>query len=379
MKIATIHATAVNIPYRSPALMSAGVVDHSTRTIIEVETSSGIAGLGEASYAYAADVIETEFAPALIGLDPLDLAILRRHCLPDVLDYGTPLLKTRLAAWGGLDIAFWDILGKVAGLPVYQLLGGAAREYAPFAAYSYTAPEADSAPSVMAAIARDAIDSTGAKLFEFKVGVHSTRVDIETVRAVHQALDGRAQIAVDANLAMTYADARCFLREVAPLLENMEEPVSSFEQMERLAWDFNVGVSSHCTDIASVLRYPRIDVVPTLDACGGITGVRRLAQLVGGLGRRIWLRSHAEGGIGWAAIAHLGMSTPELIRPAQSLIDLITDDLILGERWLVRNGGVRAPTTPGLGVSLDRNALNECHARFRKLGEVAVFPAALHR
>jgi glucarate dehydratase len=376
MKITAIHATAVNIPYRSAALMSAGSVDHSTRTIIEVETDCGIVGLGDASYAYASEVIKREFAPMLLGLDPLDIAALKRCCLPDALDHGTPLLKARLAAWGGLDIAFWDILGKAAGLPVYQLLGGAIRAQAPFAAYAYTVADAADAPAAMAAIAREAIDRSGSSIFEFKVGVHSTRVDIETVVAVHQAVNGRAQIAVDANLGMTYSNARTFLREVSPLLENIEEPVDSFEQLERLGLDFNVGVSSHCADIPTALRYPRLDVVPTLDASGGITGVRRLAQTLGSLGRRVWLRSHAETGIGWAAAVHLGMSTLELLRPAQSLHDLIAEDLIVGEPWFVRNGGVKAARTPGLGVSLDREALKECHGRFQRMGEVAAFPAA---
>jgi glucarate dehydratase len=119
--------------------------------------------------------------------------------------------------------------------------------------------------------------------------------------------------------------------------------------------------------------------VPTLDACGGITGVRRLAQTLGPLGRRMWLRSHAEAGIGWAAIVHLGMSTLELERPAQSLIDLLTDDLVMGERWDVRDGGVRAPDLPGLGVILDRAAVQAAHELYLEHGQTLAFPPALTR
>src|ERR1700722_1007827 len=111
MKITAIHATPVNIPYRNPARMSAGTMEHSTRTIIEVQTDAGLTGLGDASYAFAAAVIEREFAPALVGLDPLAGTLLKRHCLPDHLDFGTPLLKARLAAWGGVAIARWDLPG----------------------------------------------------------------------------------------------------------------------------------------------------------------------------------------------------------------------------------------------------------------------------
>jgi glucarate dehydratase len=379
MKITAIRATPVNIPYRNPARMSAGTMEHSTRTIIEVQTDAGITGLGDASYAFAAEVIEREFAPALVGLDPLAGTQLKRHCLPDHLDFGTPLLKARFAAWGGLDIALWDLIGKTRGVPVYQLLGGSIRERAPFVCYAYSPPGADRAPDVMSEIARKAVDSSGAQIFEFKVGVHPLKVDIDTIIAVHTALAGKAEVAVDANMALSYDVAGYLLREVAPLLENIEEPVASLRQMEQLASDFNVRTSAHCTDLDAMMPYPHVDCVPTLDACGGITGVRQLAQALGEMGRRVWIRSHAESGIGWAAIVHLGMSTAELGRPAQSLMDLCAEDLISGDRWDVRGGGVCAPAAAGLGVSLDRAALDACHELYRELGEVQAFPPALRR
>jgi glucarate dehydratase len=134
MRITAIRATPVNVPYRAAALMSAGSNQYSTRTIIEVETDGDLIGLGDASYGYAACIIEREFAPALAGLDPrLGPEALKRYCLPDHLDFGTPLLKVRLAAWGGVDIALWDLLAQSEGVPLYQLLGGAVREQAEFA------------------------------------------------------------------------------------------------------------------------------------------------------------------------------------------------------------------------------------------------------
>jgi glucarate dehydratase len=379
MRISAIRATPVNIPYRDAAVMSAGLNDQSTRTIIEIEADVGLTGLGEASYAVAAGIIEREFAPALVGLEVRDIAGLRRYCLPDHLDFGTPLLKVRLAAWGGVDIALWDLLAKAAERPLYQQLGGAVRERAPFVAYSYSAPGADSAPATMAAIARRGVAKTGASIFEFKVGAHPAEVDIATIRAVYDAVKSTARVAIDANMTWTLTNAQGVLRETAALLENVEEPVESLREMQALASEFDVDVSAHCTELDAVLPYARLGVVPTLDACGGITGVRRLAQILGPIGRRVWLRSHAEAGIGWAAIVHLGMSTPELERPAQSLIDLITDDLVLGERWRVREGGVRAPDLPGLGVILDRTALQAAHELYLEHGETLAFPPALAR
>jgi glucarate dehydratase len=379
MRITSVRATPVNIPYLNPARMSVGTSEYSTRTIIEVRTDAGLTGLGDASYAYAAAVIEREFGPALEGLDPFTSPELKRYCLPDHLDFGTPLLKARLAAWGGIDIALWDLKAQAAGRPLYELLGGAIRERAPFVSYSYSPPNADRVPQVMVNIARQAIELSGSGIFEFKVGVHSLEADIETIMAVYETLVGKAQVAVDANMAFSYDGARALLREVGPLLENFEEPVPSLKQMQELASEFNVRTSAHCTDFDTIIAYPRVDVVPTLDACGGITGVRSLAQTLGAIGRRMWMRSHAESGIGWAAIVHLGMSMPELERSAQSLMDLCAEDLILGDRWDVRLGGVRAPPAVGLGVTLDRAAFEACHALYLEHGEVQAFAPALQR
>lgn len=373
-RIRDIRAIPVNIPYRSTPVMTCGAIAASTRTIIVVETTTGETGYGEASYAFPADVIAREFAPALIGLDALDHALLRRHCLPRHLDLGTPSLKMWLAVWGGLEIALWDLLGKRCGLPLYRLLGGACRPRAPFVAYSYAEPDPVRAVTAMVDRARRAIDESGAPIFEVKVGVHPIDLEIEMVCALHDALAGRARIAVDANMGLSLDDARKFAAATASFLENFEEPVASLADMERIGREYRLNVSTHAADIDLMRAYPGIrGIVPTLDACGGISAVRRLAEVCGALGRRLWLRSHAESGIGWAAMVHLGISLPGLDRPGQALIDSIADDLILGDPWLVRRGGVVPPETPGLGVEPDWEAIGRCHDAFLKDGEIQAF------
>ncbi|MBL8705240.1 MAG: hypothetical protein JNM30_10365 [Rhodospirillales bacterium] len=106
--------------------------------------------------------------------------------------------------------------------------------------------------------------------------------------------------------------------------------------------------------------YPEIDAVasdPPLH--GGIDGTLALMRAVACTGRGFWLRSTWELGIAWAVACHLGVSRGEITRAGQGLIDLVDDDLVLGEPWLVRNGGVAPPDRPGLGVALDRDALRE--------------------
>jgi len=373
-QIKRVRAIPVNLSYRSVPVMTCGAIPSSTRTIIEVEASNGMIGLGEASYATPATIIEREFASAILGLDASDHALVKRHCLPRHLDYGTPGLQMRLAAWGGLEIALWDLLGKFAGLPVYRLLGGACRAKAPFVAYSYGESESAGAIEKMVDRALHSVGESGASIFEFKVGVHSIDLEIEMVRSVHDALKGRARVAVDANMGWTAEEADRFLKASSTLLENIEEPVADLQDMERIARRFGVQVSTHCSNLDVMRQYPGIrGVVPTLDVCGGISATRRLADVYGALGRDVWLRSHAESGVGWAAMVHLGISVPNLHRPAQALVDLMTDDLVLGETWHVREGGVCPPDSPGLGVEADWAAIQRCHEAYLVEGEVQAF------
>ncbi|MGL6209260.1 MAG: hypothetical protein ACRC14_05445, partial [Paracoccaceae bacterium] len=134
MKIRTIRATPVLIPLEAPYVWSYGVLDGFTKCVVEVETTDGLVGIAEAPSASAARLIDG-FAPVLVGLDPLDIAGLERRVLPSmpaahsVTDYGLR------AAWGALEIALWDLRGKLWGQPVANLLGGVHRTRIPFTDY----------------------------------------------------------------------------------------------------------------------------------------------------------------------------------------------------------------------------------------------------
>ena len=377
IRITDVRATPVSVPLKRIALMSAGAVQHTSRTIIEVETDNGIIGLGETAYGEISRIV-SRFRESILGLNPCEIGTVRRHCLPEHLDQGTPLLKLRLAAWGGIEIALWDILGKALGMPLFRLLGGPVRAKALFVAYAYTTENPAEAPDFMASLADELVSQSGASLFEFKVGHHPVEVDVEVVRRVKSALGGRAGIAIDANRGWTLDQARAFLRGIGPgVLQNLEEPTPSLLEAERLCVEFGVPMSTHVTDLDVLAHYPRVEgVVPTLDVVGGIGAVRRLCAVLPALGHRCWLRSHMELGIGWAAMVHLGMAFPELDRPGQALINTLESDLTLGPVWHVRDGGVTPPERPGLGVELDYDAVVKYADYYKEVGECELWAPA---
>ncbi|MBN8902249.1 MAG: hypothetical protein J0H57_14555, partial [Rhodospirillales bacterium] len=126
MKIAAIETFHLRWdPADTPARYSA---------FVRVRTDTGLTGLGEASPMLGGraslGMIRHEIAPLLRGCDPLDHAVLLDQAMHTLVKLGPEgALSGALAA---LDIALWDIKGKLTGLPIYKLIGGAWRTALPF-------------------------------------------------------------------------------------------------------------------------------------------------------------------------------------------------------------------------------------------------------
>ena len=362
MRIRSVRATPV--PVTRTGTMARAKRTHVSRTIVEITADDGTVGLGETRGEWSAPIINERFQPELIRLPVADRRAGRAACLPAYVDYGFPEQRMDINAFAAVELALWDLAGKRAGAPLFRLLGGPVRDRAPFGAYAYTVDldegyaEAD-VPAVMADIAAEEVAKAGARMFEFKVGVHATACEVATVNAVRSAVGPEVELAIDANMGFDIEGARRFIDGVAAArLANFEEPVARLADIARLRRESGLQMSTHCTDLDALKPYPEIDsVVSDLHLQGGIDGTLDLIAGVRATGRRFWLRSAWELGISWAAMCHLGLALPELDRPAQALINWVADDLVRGETWLVRDGGVRPPEAPGLGVELDRAAL----------------------
>jgi cis-L-3-hydroxyproline dehydratase len=166
-------------------------------TVVAIETDAGITGYAECcplgsaylpAYAHGVRAGLEEIGPKVIGLDPTDLDVLNRHM--DAVLRGHRYVKAPI------DIACWDILGKVTGLPVYKLLGGAAQEkVALYRAISQEAPE-EMARKITG------YKAEGYTKFQLKVGGNAD-VDILRIRQTRKILaDGDILIA-DANTGWT--------------------------------------------------------------------------------------------------------------------------------------------------------------------------------
>src|SRR6266849_695134 len=123
MKIAAIRTIALSCKVDPPYASAAGVQSRRGGLIVEVETDDGIVGIGESGLGggATATVIEKDLAPLLIGQDPLLIEGLWQKMFARTRQYGRRGVV--MQAISGVDIALWDIAGKVARLPVYRLFG----------------------------------------------------------------------------------------------------------------------------------------------------------------------------------------------------------------------------------------------------------------
>lgn len=206
MKITAIRATPVNIPLEAPYLWSYGSLGGFTKTIVEVETSDGIVGLGEGpSHANVATILNG-FAPKLIGRDPIDIQGAEEVCLPSWRGVGT--IDVELAsvrAFGAVDMALWDIRGKVWGQPLCMLLGGAHRKQVAFADYFAFRERLDgvggeATPEAVVDYCLKLNADCGTTMFEGKLSTSDPKPSVRIVELLRRALPD-AVIRIDSNKA----------------------------------------------------------------------------------------------------------------------------------------------------------------------------------
>ena len=376
MKIRTIRATPVNIPFRAPYRFSYGSIASLTKTVIELETDDGVVGLGEcADGNRAADIVA--MVDRLIGCDLRDVSGAERRCVPGMryTPWGNVVAARR--AFGGIEMAMWDARGKTEGVPLHLLLGGAIRMEIPHTEYfSFRLPgnsePGEATSSDVAAYCARMIERHGSSVFEGKVGTASLEEEVQMVRSVRAAIGDR-ELRLDANGAWTVPTAREAIRRLLPFdVTWLEEPCETYEEMAALRTDFSVSFSAHAIDLAKAvdLRCPDA-IVTNVNELGGISRtagfVRACEQF------NIGFRFHSgETGVASAAYLQLTAALEHVRGGSQALFHWYADDVIDGGPMTLAVGLTPVPEVAGRVVTLDARALKRCHERFLQEG---VFPS----
>ena len=361
MKITSIETIPVSVPIEPSRAIRGGRGAHteSPFLILKIVTDEGIYGLGEVSctagwsgedQVTAAHLIRTYLEPMLIGEDPTRI------------EHLTGKIRTKIAnnpfTKSGIEMALWDILGKVAGLPVYRLLGGAVRDFVP-TKFSISGQPPEIAPEIAAWAA-----GLGFTTMKVKVGIEPEG-DIARVRAVRAAIGSKIRLGVDANGGWSVTQAI----QTIPRLKEFdiyfaEQPVPPTD----VTWlaevraavglpvmaDESVNIAQ---DAMAIARARAADVLSVYAGKGGGIGpARKIAAVAEAAGLVCTVGSNLELGIASAAMIHLAMATPSIAAeqyPCDILGPFFYEGDVIAEPLPITAGTARPFDRPGLGVELD--------------------------
>ncbi|MFZ4812535.1 MAG: mandelate racemase/muconate lactonizing enzyme family protein [Ilumatobacteraceae bacterium] len=370
--IAEIRATPINVPMVAPYRFAFGALASFTTTIVEVVDSDGVVGLGETPHGDLSATVH-RLGARVRGLSVDALNEAERRC---VARTGFSLwddAASERRAFGGIEMALWDIRAQRAGVPLVDLLGGRVRDTVAFTEYFAARVGRDESPAEIIDRCVTLAADFDVPWFEGKLGVFDVEAEMTMLTDLVDALGPGRVLRVDANGAYTVPTARMVCRRLADLgIGWLEDPCRTLDETQRLRDDgVASSFSTHQVDLARAARHGVPDAF-CIDATemGGLRRTQDFLRACAAIGTDFWCYS-GDGGVMTAAYLHLTASEPSMIRPHQSLFRFTADVVVEQGHLAPRNGVVPVPDTPGLGVTLDRTALARLHERFRSEGAMA--------
>jgi L-alanine-DL-glutamate epimerase-like enolase superfamily enzyme len=359
VRITAVEAIPFAVPYRRPARFASGQVDTAENVLVRVHTDAGVVGSAEAQprpYTYGetqasiVSLVRDVLAPRVVGLDPFAVELIHARCAT---------IAGNQVARASIDLAAWDAVGRLLGVPCSRLLGGFAADVPAAHMLSFDEPArmADEALAVHAEL--------GVTTFKVKVG-RAPDVDVAAVRAVRAALPAAA-LYVDANRGWSLPDAQRAGDALVELgVSAIEEPIAVEDHAgrRRLAerWSVPLVGDESAISLDHVERAidgGEVRAISLKTARTGFTESRRILGLCLGRGVPIHVGSQYEGRLGaLASVAFAAAHAETAVRPAEvtNFLDL-SGDLLEGLP-VVRDGRVAVPTAPGLGADVDEDALH---------------------
>lgn len=364
--IARVETFVVSQKLRHPFHFSQWGFDHRAVCLVRVTADDGRYGWGE-GYG-PADVVRAGvefFAPLILGGDGLRTGALWQQMHARGHDFARR--GVLLAALSAIDVALWDLKGKILGVPVHMLLGGKRSDAVSVYA---TGMYFDDEPNLTARLATEAAGyvAQGFHAVKMKVGL-GVEADAVNVRAVRAAIGPAVKLMIDSNHAFSLREALDLVRRVEDCaITWFEEPLApddyeGYRELRRrstipiAAGECEYGVAG----FHQLFGAQAVDIAqPDICACGGFTEGQRIAALA--RAHSVAVTPHCWGtGIGFAAGLHF-LSTIDLLpgrlRLPESFLEMDrTENALRDEltqpRYPVIAGRVTVPDAPGLGVEVD--------------------------
>ena len=363
--VRSVTSTIVDVPTVRKHKLSQTSVTAQNYVIVRIKLANGVEGIGEAATlggprwseesveAMKAN-IDAYLAPAILGAraDRFEAAGLRMD----------DAAKRNNAAKAAIETALFDAVGKTLGLPVSALLGGSVRDRIPVL---WTLASGDPAQEIEEAERK--LEARLHRTFKVKIGANAPDVDMERMRLISRALEGRADLIVDANQAWNETiSARCLPQLADMGVRLVEQPVPAWNigAMARLRAQPNTPplLADECVfdahDMLAVACAAAADAVSLkLVKHSGLLGLRKVAAVAEAAGIGLYGGCLLESSVG--AAAHLQAFATfralewgcEHFGPQILISDLVTEPLRFEDFH------VHVPTGPGIGVVLDEEKI----------------------
>ena len=367
MKISKIVIYQHDLPVKNgPYKMANANVDCLDTTLVKLVSDCGLVGWGETcpvgptyapSHGAGARAALMEMAPGLIGQNPSQPQLLHRAM--------NGLLNGHNYAKAAIDIAAYDLLGKKTGLPICELLGGAATNNVP-SYYSTAVGPADE-------IARLAVEkcAEGYPRFQIKIGGRPVDIDIEVIHKVWETVGAKMRLAVDGNRGLTTRDALRLSSECQHIPFVFEQPCDSLEEISAIRQQLShpVYIDESGVNISTVInaiglgiadgfsmKVTRIGGLQPMSLFSGICEARNLPHTC----------DDAWGGdIIAAACVHMGATIkPNLFEGTWLAQPYIEGHYDSNNGIKIKDGHIKLPEGAGLGVVPDEGMFTNEVASF---------------
>ena len=359
MKIKKIEIYNFDVPLFEPFRISIGTMEAANDVLVRIITDSGLYGIGEACPfpPITGETQESNIAAAraireiLLDKDPLNIE--------GLVDRIGNIVHANPSAVAAFDSALYDLLGKVAGQPVYKLLGGYRSSFETDMTTGLDTPEK------MAADARESVEQ-GYRQIKIKVG-QDPDLDLKRVAAVRQAIGPDIKLRLDANQGWSVPEAISALRRMEPYhIEFCEQPVkdSDIYGMKQVRAQSPVPIMADESvfgpaDAIKLLKEEACDYFNIkLMKAGGILNSLKIAHVAAAANLKCMVGCMLETRLGLTAAAHLVASQKNIVfADLDGNSDHKIDPVVGGIK--VEKGVIYLPEAPGLGCDVDPGFLKK--------------------
>ncbi|MBB2911339.1 glucarate dehydratase [Streptosporangium becharense] len=387
MRILDLVVTPV--AFRDPPLLNASGVHEPLvlRCVLQLVVEGGVVGLGECPGERAHVERLVAAGERIRGMSVFATGAIERAVDEALGGPGGPLRKIdRVAAFSAIEVACLDAQGRLTGLPVSDLLGGAVRDAVPYSAYLFYKwaehPALDGGaavgdewgaaldPAGVVDQARRMIDRYGFRSIKLKGGVFPPDQEIAAIRALREAFPDHP-LRIDPNCAWTVETSRYVADELKGVLEYLEDPTAGVEGMAAVSATATMPLATNMCVVSFEEVRPAVErdavqvVLSDHHYWGGLRRTRELAAVCETLGLGMSMHSNSHLGISLAAMTHVAAATPNLTYACDTHYPWnAADDVVAGGPLRFVDGAVPVPRGPGLGVELDHAVLDRLHGAY---------------